>query len=119
MTDSRGHASGLDLLIAFGFEMSNDGDGTLHWNARFLDDWLNLEPSTGSIPPGGDPVVVTLTADPNELTNGMNSSFIEVGSSYSNATIEVGVQIHSLTTFFLCEQFLELLATMLLPQRSF
>jgi len=75
------------------FWVDNDGDGTLYWTVRGVDQWVHLEPTSGEIPPAGGPVDISLTVDLENLPDGMNSTFVEVASAQETAWVEVGVQL--------------------------
>lgn len=75
------------------FEISNDGTGTLYWNARFRSDWITLSPDSGALPAGAPPTTVTVTVDPSQLAEGTNSTYFDITSSRVSASVAVQVDI--------------------------
>lgn len=50
--------------------VSNAGSGNLDWSATSNQPWLTLSAAAGSVTADGDPVTLTLTADPSGLASG-------------------------------------------------
>ena len=80
------------LAASTTFEVKNGGTGTLYWNGRFRDEWIDISPKSGAIPAGAS-MTVTVSADPTLLTNGMNATTLDFTSTRTSASMDVLVQI--------------------------
>jgi hypothetical protein len=82
----------LRTMATTTFELRNRGTGVLNWNGRFRSDWFDIEPRSGSVPAGGS-MTVTLRVDPARLSNGMNSTWLDIDSTRSDASIAIQCQL--------------------------
>ena len=76
------------------FTVANHGQRLLHWSVDTPGTtWLKLQPKSGTIPPGGQEQVISVTADASNLTVGFYSATIHVTSNAGNGAVPVHLEV--------------------------
>jgi uncharacterized repeat protein (TIGR01451 family) len=78
-----------------GYVLSNNGSNTVNWTAWATESWVSIEPTSGSIPPGGfSAAAVCLTAGATTLPAGENAARVIFSNTVSTATAARPVIYH-------------------------
>jgi len=81
------------------FNISNNGEGTLNWNITDDQDWISVDPTTGS--DEGNKSTITVSVDRNGLDLGSYQGIISITSNGGSATVAIQMEVEEAEEFLL------------------